>query len=413
MNASENLLRSHIVAAYALKKPFTQTESGMPLETFGFRLSVVLQCSDEDFLVDITRGRSKRLVARFAVPEAEQASWVARDPSISASEYVPRRGLSFIDIELNGETDDLCRILIDQSYIRMISKLPKHKRLVLELTQSQLSEDEILDRLIESCGLSEQSASILAGVLPATLLVPFPSASASPPLGASFVGGVPDLDPADDWPVTPEGRPLGFLGQFNLEDFGDSLPDAFPRKGLLSIFSVWAHHDPKGEDWKLDENYAGESDAPAKIQITALERLSRRSVPADVRSYPCVLVRPVRVPDLGAVQRNPPFNDLEWGDPMRSALGDLVDDFDAILMHRYYGNFNSMHGHHRLGGAGRYQQQFPEELRDTDLTVIATFGSEDLTQMSWGDGGDLTLLANLDDVRRGATTAIWTENQGG
>ncbi|GAA5511115.1 DUF1963 domain-containing protein [Novipirellula caenicola] len=413
MNASENQLRSHTVAAYALGKPHTQTETGMPLDTFGFRLSVVLRGSYDDFLVDITRGRSRRLVARFGVPKADQARWVASDPAISESEYVPRRGLAFIDVELNGETNDLCRTLIDQCYDRMMSQLSDHQRLVLELTQSQLSEDEILDRLIESYGLSDLSTSILAGVVPATLLVPLPSSSQLPPLGASFVGGVPDLDPADDWPVTSEGRPLGFLGQFNLEDFGDSLPDSFPRKGVLSIFSVWAHHDPKDEEEEWNEPFYGRSNAPTKIQVTPLEQLSRRSAPQDVRPYPCVEVRAVRVPDLGAVERSQPFDNLDWDDPQVSALQSLQDDFDAIVMHRYYGDFNSMHGHHRLGGAGRYQQEFPEELRETDLKVIATFGTDNLTQMQWGDGGDLTLLADMDEIRSGGTTDVWTENQGG
>ncbi len=311
--------------------------------------------------------------------------------------------MAFIDISLDNESDELCRTLVDQSYDRMISKLSTQQKLVLELTQSQLTEDEILERLIASYNLNDQATLIRARIQHATLLVPLSSSPQSAKLGASFVGGVPDWDAADEWPVAPNGRSLGFLGQFNLEEFDKNLPESFPRKRLLSIFSVWAEH---GAD---DEPYGGDPKAPAKILITSLERLSRRFISSDVKPYPQVAVRAVKVPDLGAVDRNPPFDNLDWGHPLRK----LIEHFDAILMCRYYGNFNSMHGHHRLGGAGRYQQEFPESLRDTDRTVIACFGSDELTQMGWGDGADLTLLANMDEVRSGGTTKVWTENQGG
>ncbi len=128
------------------------------------------------------------------------------------------------------------------------------------------------------------------------------------------------MDPEVEWPVTPEGRSLGFLGQFNLEELADALPESFPRSGLLSIFSVWAHHDPTESDYEWDEPYLGSSDAPAQILVTPLARLSRRSIPEDVKPYPCVQVSGVKVPDLGAITRKPPFDALGWNDPLRSAL---------------------------------------------------------------------------------------------
>lgn len=403
MNGPPNRQKIQNIATYALEKPHTQTEDARSLEALGNHVQVILRCSDEDFLVSFDHDRSKRQVARFAVPEADLSHWVESDPAISKSDYVPRRGMAFIDVSLDAESDEICRALIDQSYDRMISKLSPQQKFVLELTQSQLPENAILERLIASYDLSDQATLIRSRIQQAALLVPLSSTPQSEKLGASFVGGVPHLDASEKWPVAPDGKSLGFLGQFNLEEFGDNLPDSFPHKGLLSIFSVWAEHEA------YDEPYGGDPEAPAKILITPLERLGRRSVPSDVKPYPQVAVRAVKVPDLGAVDRDPPFNNLDWDHPLRK----LIEHFDAILMCRYYGNFDSMHGHHRLGGAGRYQQEFPESLRETDRTVIACFGTDELTQMEWGDGADLTLLAYMDEVRSGGTTDVWTENQGG
>ncbi len=76
MNPTEMRSLSHAIAGYALAKPHTQTDTGEPLTTFGFRVTVVLRGSIEDFLVDLTRGRTKRLVARFGVPEqSRSAGW--------------------------------------------------------------------------------------------------------------------------------------------------------------------------------------------------------------------------------------------------------------------------------------------------------------------------------------------------
>lgn len=67
------------------------------------------------------------------------------------------------------------------------------------------------------------------------------------PLGASRLGGQPDL-PADfEWPAH-EGEPLGFLGQFNLRDLG-ALPcaAALPAEGQLAFFYDWTR-----EPWGFD-----------------------------------------------------------------------------------------------------------------------------------------------------------------
>ena len=72
------------------------------------------------------------------------------------------------------------------------------------------------------------------------------------PLGASRLGGQPDL-PADfDWPRY-EGRPLGFLGQFDLGELGGKgCAAALPAAGQLAFFYEWTE-----EPWGFDPKHKG------------------------------------------------------------------------------------------------------------------------------------------------------------
>jgi len=65
------------------------------------------------------------------------------------------------------------------------------------------------------------------------------AADAKLPVGASKLGGGPDMPPGAEWPVLG-GDPLAFLAQFNLADLHASLVcRELPSSGLLSIFSRW------------------------------------------------------------------------------------------------------------------------------------------------------------------------------
>lgn len=57
------------------------------------------------------------------------------------------------------------------------------------------------------------------------------------PLGASKVGGAPDLPPDAAWPTTSAGQPLPFIAQIRLADVASLDPNGdLPHTGLLSFF---------------------------------------------------------------------------------------------------------------------------------------------------------------------------------
>jgi hypothetical protein len=57
------------------------------------------------------------------------------------------------------------------------------------------------------------------------------------PLGASRLGGLPDLPPDTPWPAAPDGRPLAFLAQLDLADTaGSGFEKPLPDDGSLYFF---------------------------------------------------------------------------------------------------------------------------------------------------------------------------------
>jgi uncharacterized protein YwqG len=76
------------------------------------------------------------------------------------------------------------------------------------------------------------------------------------PIGASKFGGRPDLSPDMRWPEH-DGRPLGFLAQFNLAEVAPYDVDGLlPRTGLLSFFydftaALWGTSPEDRGGWQV------------------------------------------------------------------------------------------------------------------------------------------------------------------
>lgn len=72
------------------------------------------------------------------------------------------------------------------------------------------------------------------------------------PLGASKVGGAPDLPPDTAWPTTSAGQLLPFIAQIRLADVAPFDPEGdLPHTGLLSFF--YAMNDADGE-YRIDDD---------------------------------------------------------------------------------------------------------------------------------------------------------------
>lgn len=75
--------------------------------------------------------------------------------------------------------------------------------------------------------------------------------------GGSKLDGTPDLPAGTPWPQDVNGRPLAFLGQFNLVDCTVDSPQwRLPRTGLLSFFydaenQPWGHDAGDYSSWRV------------------------------------------------------------------------------------------------------------------------------------------------------------------
>src|SRR5579871_2997445 len=76
------------------------------------------------------------------------------------------------------------------------------------------------------------------------------------PVGASRIGGMPDLPPTVDWPLW-KGQPLGFLAQFNLNDLSQfACCRELPSTGHLWFFYVtdqgtWGFDPQHRASWRV------------------------------------------------------------------------------------------------------------------------------------------------------------------
>jgi hypothetical protein len=111
----------------------------------------------------------------------------------------------------------------------------------LETTQgmSFASQSATLEALVIESGLASVRDLILGNALPCFRILPDGEASRAP-LGATRLGGIPDLAQGVAWPRDDEGRFANFFGQLDFADLAGRIdaPD-LPREGLLSLFTTF------------------------------------------------------------------------------------------------------------------------------------------------------------------------------
>lgn len=136
-----------------------------------------------------------------------------------------------------------------------------------------MNEIEITDLLVDS-GLEAYKERIAPLIFPSFKVNLQPDDDEIIPLGASKVGGSPDLPENVKWPKWKHYN-LSFIAQINLTDL--PFPSPLPSSGLLSFFfAVEAMYD--------DEDFYGDPRTCRAIYISTeqLDRLKRRTRPADL-----------------------------------------------------------------------------------------------------------------------------------
>lgn len=251
-------------------------------------------------------------------------------------------------------------------------------------------------------GLGEHAEAIAALGAPAVSIHTTRVDEAAIPLGASRIGGSPDL-PADvPWPEW-QGKPLSFLAQFDLRHVALFAPaGALPDAGFLSFFCDAELDGP----WD-DPAYAG---GGRVMWHPARTPLVRRSAPSmDVEVFPACEV------SMSSVLTAPEPDVVVGALDIRSAKAEyaLYEALDALetgprhhlLGHSYpIQNIPAVECVYAIGGlygSGKWDSARAEQLRPTaaEWKLLFQLDSDDEAGMMWGDVGMLYFLVRESDLR--------------
>jgi uncharacterized protein YwqG len=336
-------------------------------------------------------------------------------PTIRESEWMERDGHIQMTVPLEaGIPVAFLKSLIDEGYALVWKKLNPDARLQIELAGMAYDEAKLIDRLIEIHNLQNHQKAIKKLARHAILLHTKKSSEAKIPLGATKIGGQPDLPAKTEWPAYQNGKPLAFLAQINLAGIAKvgSPIKGLPASGLLSLFSVWgwmaeAGGDPQtpddGTESKQDENgWTVVLHTPPRV------KLQRRKTPHGVNSYKPAAVDPTPILSLPNHRQEPSLSAQPWTDDEFDRFDRMQSDYRTIQTGHWQKDRSSFASNHLLGGYALFEQYFPEEVLQKGLAMLLQIGSDDKnSDMMWGDGGELTFYADAKALAKGRFERLW------
>jgi uncharacterized protein YwqG len=268
--------------------------------------------------------------------------------------------------------------------------------------------------LLEEFGLGAFTQRLAPLVRPAVRLLTTRSAGELA-LGASRVGGAPDVPQGFSWPHWRD-KPLQFLAQIELERAGGG---ALPSSGHLLFF-----YDADQDAWGFDPQDRGSGVVcylPAGTQLTRSERPGEGS--SETRIAPCTL-------DFEFYEDLPEF---ETFDPMERELteeGDegywdvrelLASGPDGAAAHKLLGHPNTIQGQMQLecqlashgincGTAAGYNEPRAKELASgaKDWRLLFQLDTDDNAELMWGDVGTLYFWIREQDLAELRFDRVWT-----
>ncbi|MBF9219816.1 YwqG family protein [Hymenobacter ruricola] len=182
-----------------------------------------------------------------------------------------------------------------------------------------------LQAAVEAEGLGAFWPRLAPQCRPSIRVLPQAAPDAALPVGASRLGGVPDLPAAAEWPAW-EGRPLSFLAQLNLAELA-AFPAAaaLPAAGWLSFF-----YDAQEQPWGFRPADRGRA---AVLYHDATAMLAPRPLPAGL-SMDAYTAFPVAPLTFAAEMTLPD----PWEDDFNISEDEVTEDQRQAfwrLMHRH------------------------------------------------------------------------------
>jgi uncharacterized protein YwqG len=237
------------------------------------------------------------------------------------------------------------------------------------------------------------------------------------PVGASRLGGSPDL-PADfEWPCF-DGRPLAFIAQLNLSllaRWPQVLP--LPANGSLVFF-----YDSEQATWGFDPNDKGSAHVAYLPGDWSSWR--KRPIPDDIpesgQFHPSLVdfyVDPT-LPDPSSPLFVPPLRPDE-NDTLGNIISELHEDDDKPI-HRLGGHPDVVQGPMELecqlvtnnvycGDSKAYQDPRVKELAPgaADWRLLLQIDSDDEIGFMWGDGGRIYFWIREQDLKDRRFDRTW------
>jgi uncharacterized protein YwqG len=200
------------------------------------------------------------------------------------------------------------------------------------------------------------------------------------PVGASKIGGRPDLASGTPWPKS-NGAPMTFLAQVRLDEVAAVAPEGtVPTEGLLVVFVALEE----------DGMYPVADDAVvASVQETSgLKRARWPSALPEGLRFEEALVLPEPILSL-------PTETVGVSDPDDDDWAEFVDSVTPTAPH------------HRMLG---YPVSIQGDDWFPDRTLLIQVDSDGIAGMSFGDGGSLQVWVSASDLRDGRIVACTVDN---
>ena len=237
------------------------------------------------------------------------------------------------------------------------------------------------------------------------------------PLGASKMGGVPDLPAEEGWPDRA-GRPLAFIAQFRMHEVVPHDPEkVVPLDGTM-----WFFYDAEGQPWGDSMDRGGWTVLYRGVQESALERAEPPTgLPESCRFAP-------RLAQFSPEATLPPFESssvqaLDLDDDEAEAYTELVGGLggEDIGRHRLLGHPDAIQGEMEAQceqeSRAPYYSYFAGGEKAAKLAELAErarkwrllfqVDSDENTGMQWGDSGRLYYWVRGDSLRAKSLDDVW------
>ena len=235
------------------------------------------------------------------------------------------------------------------------------------------------------------------------------------PIGASRIGGSPDLPTDFVWPTYEDGRPLTFLAQLNLAEVaaaGSPIP-TLPGSGQLLLFSAWGWVQPDDSSPHVpDESHIhGPQAGWTRVSYLPDVGLSRRKAPGGTpRFKPATIAFASRL-SLPGTTEELDLLELGWAEATVETYLELTANFNSAREWMLSRRQHRTPPRHQLGGYPRFEQGYPSVLQGSGLRMLLQLGADPLTNMAWGDGGDLIFYCDETQLLAGRIERLWGIHQ--